>query len=308
MEEQNKTQKKDSLNIVTDNITPTVNFIKQNFKDLALKMLKINLVNYLAIALIILLFGALAVGIVSLFGLGINNFNIQRAVSIPILVGALVIIGTVGILILSWISAAISSVSLVVTKEQYDKTYSGIIPIFNRIKIKILKYLLASFGISVLVFAIPMLIVIGITVFSNMALLAIPMILLLIIYYFVAMIVYAFVTQFWLWEILIGGKTTREGLKASIRLAKRNILAVFIYDILIVVAGGAIVLPFAIVDIVLRVLMNVGVAVTVNLAVIITSYLGYIVFKLILTLIQTVLVNTIILPYKYTVWSKLREK
>ena len=110
-------------------------------------------------------------------------------------------------------------------------------------------------------------------------------------------------------------KGTVEALKYSFGLAKKNLLGVFIYDIIIVIAGIVIGIPFGIVDFGMRVVLQLGIGVSGIIqdsgAILGTMIIGiglYLIIKLMLVCVEAALNSTLIFPYKYLFWKEIGKQ
>lgn len=302
-------KKKDSLDYAVDLISPSFDFTMANFRDLFVKMAKVELASYAAVAVLLVVTAIVAGGILLLGGmLPSGNMGIyDKLVSNTPLLAAIAAWLLFAFLALVWVSKSFSAVSLVIAKEQYEGKYSGIWATFNRIKLPMLYYLILGFAIVAAGLGLPLALLyfaMGSSVVFALGLMA------YLLYFLIFIIVYYFFTQFWIWELLIAGKGVTQSLSDSISLAKANPIGVFVFDIFAVVASVLVAVPFMAAGFVVAIafeIASVATLVTFPLA-----YFGilaaYILLRLALVLVQSAATDAAILPYRYSFWDAIRKK
>lgn len=324
MAKQDKPQKKDVVDLSLNLTSHAFEFIRVNFKELFTKTYKAHAISGIVSIIILLLFGLVAVGIVLaaasldsgnalLTTTSSNSGNTLVTTATLIVAGLVALIGT-GVVLSSWIGTAISSTAMVIVKEQFNGKYPGIRKTFDDIKIPVLKYMLLKWGMVIAGIGLPAAIIFApmwyfggnIGIFAAMVL--------GVIYLALFILILSFLTQFWLLEIIFNKKRTVEALKESYNLTKKNLLGVFLYDVIIVVAGVMIGIPFGVVDFGMRVVLQIGIigsGIIQNTDLILgTMIIGigiYLIIKVILAFAEAALHSTIIFPYKYLFWKEIAD-
>ncbi len=292
-------------------IQPTMKFIDNNFISLFLKLMKIEILTLAGGFALLLLFSFIGLLICMAIGVPFTNINdlatfLANNIGISVLLISYVIISLV---LTNWISKAISLTKIGIVKGQFDGNYPGIRSTFGKILIPVLKASLLEFLILGLALAGPLIILIPLIKFMPVAVLfaITPYIL-----YLVAVIIaYKYFSQFWFWEIIIGGKGTREALKLSIDSSLNEIGGVVVYDVISKIAAYAMSFPFTYAIIIFDIFFRVGLFVTITapggLAAGIGIIIGYLLLLSILSILMGVLVETAVLPYTYSFWSWIKN-
>ena len=299
---------KDALDNAVDLISPSIKFARNNFKDLFVKFFKVELVSSLAGIALFLLFSIIIMIPLLLFAGSLEKIPASVIGSGTLGMFVLFVYAAIAIFIITWIQSAFSSTAVIITKEQFEGTYSGIWPIFHRIKFQALSLLLARF---LLVFAgvlIGLILPIALIFFMPESIISAIAILFWIIYLILFLLAFAFLTQFWEWELFINRKGVIESLKASISLARKNIIGVFVFDLLFVVASIVIGIPFLIVYLIGETVFRVGVFASMSFSswiLLIPALIIYIIFRAGLAFIQTAVDGALLNPYFYSFWKSL---
>lgn len=197
-------------------------FIKKEFKFLFIEFLKTYVLTYLA-------FIALgAVFLLFYFGSGQNNY-VTLGIGIPLLI--------IGLLV----SMVLGSVPYKILHERTKGKRISIIAEAKKIAIPVIKY-------QIIILAITMVILLPaiISVASGAAQSAICLIGLS----YIGLIVIIFFIQFAIYELLINKKGAIESIKSSFSLVKKNIGAVFVYDIVLAIIIIVIYIFFLILNII----------------------------------------------------------
>jgi len=300
-------KKRDAVDQAVDLIGPTFDFIRANLREFFVKMLKVELVALAAGLVLLAIIVAVAVALLFVTGTIGKGAFMDQLFANPVALAILALWLLIGILAMAWISKSISLTQYVITKEQFEGTYPGIWQTFQRIKFPVLSYVILNLGIVLVALGLPLAIVfmlkasaaafwLGIVVFAAYAV--------------VFLLAYYFFTQFWLWELLLGGKGATEALSASISIVMQNFIGVFIFDIFNLVAFLIITVPFFLVGIALSAANQVGALATMFVAP--AAYLAvlvvYILLRIILSLLQSAANATVLLPYSYSFWNAIRKR
>jgi hypothetical protein len=295
---------KDALDHSVDLVSPTIDFVRSNFKELFVKYLKVGLTAALVGLALFILFALITFLPLMAVAGDFSSIPPYLSSNLPVL-GLLIIWAFIAFFLLDWITESISFAAYLITKEQFLGKYSGIIPIFQKIKYPVLGFLLLNLAIMVVALGIPALILFLLKESSSIFLFGI---FLLIIYLLIFMILYRFFAQFWAWELLVAEKGVIDSLKSSINIVKNNIIGVFVFDILLFVASLVISVPFIILYVIGEIGFRLGAFVAISdLAVFIGIMSIYIFFRAGLALIQSAITETFILPYTYSFWRKIRQ-
>jgi hypothetical protein len=298
---------KDALDLAVDLISPSIEFARANFRDLFTKFLKVGLVSvavYIGLALIL--------GLITFTPIYLAAGSFEQI--IPFLTSNLLVVGILVIwllfsgFIINWITSSISTTALIIAKEEFERKYSGIWPMFHRIKMPVLGYMLLNLAIMVIFIVLPLLLLFLLRDSQELLILGI---LLMIIYFFIFMILYRFLAQFWIWELIIAEHGVLESLKKSLSLVSKNIVGVFVFDILVFVAALVISIPFIIIMLIVEAIFRVGLFALISTGGIITIVviIGiYVMVRGLGALIQSALTETFVLPYTYSFWKRIREK
>jgi len=295
---------KDALDNAVDLISPSIKFARNNFKDLFVKFFKVELVAGLAGIALFLLFSIIILIPLLLFAGSLENIPASITASGTLGMFVLIIYTVIAISIIAWIQTAITSTALIITKEQFEGTYSGIWPIFNRIKFPALGLLLMR---SLILFAglgIPLAILL---VLPESGIQVIAM-LVYLLYLILFLLVYSFLFQFWGWELFINKKGVLESMKASFSLATKNIIGVFVFDVIFIVASIVIGIPFLIVYLIGEFVFRVGIFASISFSswiLLIPALIIYIIFRAGLAFIQTAIIQAVLYPYIFSFWKSL---
>jgi hypothetical protein len=302
-------KQKDSVDSAVKLIGQAFDFIRANFRSLFTKMLKVEFASVLATLVLWIVFGAITVCVLAAAGAPLSSVNalLVYVLSDRLLLAITAVWLLVVDLAISWISTSISFTASPIVKEQFEGAYSGIRPIFGKIRSRMVGYILLNFIVMAFFLGVPLLLVFLLTGHPSIFFLGM---LLFVIYAVAFMLVYLFISQFWRWEVTVGEKQAYEALGASISLVKDNLFGVIVYDIISVLCYIAIAIPFLIVLFVIDLAFQVlgfgaaFVSPLVVLAVVCVSAL----IRTLITILDTSTSDTFVLPYAYLFWNELRKK
>lgn len=292
----------DAVDLTTSTIKPVFDFEKKNLQGMFFKFLRVGVLYYLLLFAVFLFAGILTYLAFSVFSVPLSSLTLfvnyfqSNQMAFYALMLWLLFIG----LLAKWLMSSISLTALLITKEQFEGTYSGIMSICSRIVLRVLGYLLLNSAIILLGLGIPLAIII--LLMGNPAILSIGLIV-YTIYAFLFFVLYMFFSQFWLWGLLANGTGIFRSLRDSFSLVRKNIFGVFVYDIMLCVAAIAMISPFSaaysFLSDVLVLSINLG------QAFMILGALLYLVLLLAIGVIFYALRTALILPYEYSFWKQL---
>ena len=289
---------------------PSFNFIVDNFMGLFTKLLKVELASALASVLMWLAAGLATAGMLALMGtplLAGVPAAMAHIMSSNIYIAILVAWALFAILLISWLTETISLVSLPIVKGQFEGTYPGIWQTFGRIKFPVLGYVLLNFTICALFLGVPLILLFLLRGSEAVFIIGIVAYL---IYAVLFILLYRFFAQFWLWEMLLGGRGAYESLSGSFSLVLGNVVGVFVFDIIRILASIAVGIPFFIVLLAVGFLFQLGMFATMLVSPL--AYLGLlalsVVVRVAVTLIQSAATGSVTLPYTYSFWDAIRKK
>jgi hypothetical protein len=292
-----KTKKKSAVDHAINEIGPTLHFAKDNFKDLFFKYLKIWFALYGAVILTVIILGL--VTIVPLILLAGDFSKIGTYMSANPIIGPILFTWLIiAYFILFWIQTVFMYTAIPITAEQFKKKYSGIWKTAARIKFPVLGHMLL-YILFIVLFSIPM---IAILLLSGSSGAGIGFILTYFLL-FALLMLFAFFSQFWLWELLISKKGVVESLRRSFTIVVDNFFGVLVFSIVLIGVWSG---YYAITTIFTYASMFaiIPFANFMDLWVMIPWILG-------LTVVSTVLLSfaqVFMLPYTYSFWEKIRKK
>jgi hypothetical protein len=295
-------------------VVPSLEFVWANFKAFFLKMLKIGLASAGAAFLAGAIFAILSIVILLLLGVSMTGGMLAPFLSgierNPIALAALLAWCAAWIIGIMWLSTTISLAAYPIAKEQFEGKYSGLWETCNRIKFKALGYMLLHIAILVIFIGIPLLLLAFFLIHGN-DLLFILGALLFAIASFVFLLLYLFLSQFWAWELLVAGKGPFESLKASASLAVGNAFGSLVFDVIRALGFVLLFAPFWIIGSILGLGLQVGAVISLLPGGII-AYLAfialYVLLRAALEILRTAVTESVILPYSYSFWERIRKK
>jgi len=302
---------KNALDHATDLVSPSLSFAKGNFRELFIKYLKVDLASAISGIGLFIILGLLTIGFAALLGAPLTSMaSFFAYLANDLLISSMLIIWSLlAILFIGWIIKSIELTKYVITSEQFVNRYSGIWQIFNMIKVPVLGMILLNFAIIILAIGIPLLIL---YLLSGMKVAFIVAFVLLVVWILFFLVIYHFLSQFWKWEIVVGGKPVVESLKRSIDLVWKNVIGVIIFDLLIFFGALIIALPFIGLEFISQALLNIALIPSMITGAGMAVWLGflgiYVVFRIILSLLRSILIEIVILPYNYSFWARIRQK
>jgi hypothetical protein len=299
----------DALDSALGLVSPTLDFLKSNLASLFVKMLKVEFSVLLVNFLLLVAVGLVTVGILAAAGAPLASFNalVAYVLANRMLLALTAVWLLAAELAVSWISTSIAFTALQITKEQFEGAYSGIWPIWGRMRLRVLGYTLLNFVITVVFLGIPVLLLILLQ--GHPAVFWIAAVALLV-YAMAFIVAYHFLSQFWRWELAVGGKQAYEALASSISLVRENLFGVLAYDVVAIAGYLIIAVPFILVLIGLAILssgLELGAAVISPWAYVAAVALSALV-RAVVTGIDTSLSNSVLLPYAYPFWNGIRKK
>ncbi len=284
-------------------------FLKKNVKPLFLSNLRIVLFAMIVGLVVLLIGGALAASVLYLNPDWSNT-------AVLILVALMVL---VFIFIFAWIPGSANLVTLHMVESYVEKEKPvGIVDKFRENFNPVFRYLVVYYAIIAVVVGLPLLLLAAMLLpaFSNLSdadgvagiwLSAMLYILLLLVLFLVFSLVFRYLTQFWVWELLIKKKGAIDALKTSISIVKNNILETLVFFILIMVWGAVASAPFAIINSFMRIFLQFAIL-TESFATAIASAIIFILVMVVLVVLNAALVETLTLPFKYIFWKKISAK
>jgi hypothetical protein len=297
---------KSDIFVAADLISPSLDFSRKNFKDLLIKYIKVYLAYYLAAPVLILILGLITLLPLMLLAGGIDNIGNYISSNSPISILLLIWLAIVYVFVI-WITFAIHYIRYPITHEQFEKKYSGIWPVFNRIKFPSFGFMVLNFTFGILSLLIPvvlLLVFFGQSTISNIGILVI---------YFVWLFfmgIFLFLTQFWIWELLIEKKGLIESLKYSLQLVVKNFLPVLVFDAILVAAWMIFYTVYMAVSFLLPVFFGMIAVIASTLPsyfFLATIILGVIAFLLLITVLLSIL-EVFTLPFTYSFWRRIRKQ
>jgi hypothetical protein len=306
-----KKKPRDALDYATDLVSPALSFAKTNFKELFMKFMKVELVSALVGLALLILFGLITVGFAALMGApltSVNSFFLFLSSNF-LVVSILIVWSLLAMVLIGWIVRSIEFTKLLITKEQFLGKYSGIWPLFSKIKFPVLKMMLLSFAIMIVAFGVPALII---YLLAGQEMAFLVALILFMIFFVLFIVIFNFLSQFWGWELIVGEKPVIQALKSSFRLCWKNIIGVIIFDLLVFFGAIIIAIPFIGIEFIAELFLNfalIPAMLTSTGMLMWFAVVGiYILFRIVMGLLRNVVVSIIILPYTYSFWAKIRQK
>jgi len=231
-------------------IGPTLRFVTANFFYLFLKFLKKGFLALILGVATALLFVFLTSFIFPLLGIPVESMDlvwsdrlafVRLLIERPLVLAIALLLVSTAMGLTSWAFQAISSTSFISVKGRFEGTDPGLLAIFNRIKYRLLPYQVFNIGFPVLfLFIFPLI--------AN-ALYGTDAILFLEsaeygIFSFVLISLVLFLTQFWLWELLVAEKGIFESLAGSLSIIRKKFLSVVLFDIISIAILSLVFAPY----------------------------------------------------------------
>ncbi len=305
---------KDSMDMAVDLLKPSFEFIKKNFRELFSKMLKVQLLSTvigigLFIILMLLGWGALVASGTDMFS---PTFNINDLLSNTLLLVVIGALFAIGFLVMGWVKTIFELVVFMIMDEQkMGNTRSPIMQLAGEMKMPALSFMLIQLVIILAALIIPGAIVLALIMLEQMALFSIAL-MLYILWLAIFFIAFTFLTQFWTLEIAAGKKPVMDAFHSSIDIVKSNIVGVFIYDVIAVLAGMVVMIPFMVVGGILEVGFRVGIMASIaagpgSLVAIIAGAAVFALLRIALQLAAIAASDSTVLVYGYSYWKQLRK-
>ncbi|MBI5227115.1 hypothetical protein HY988_00875 [Candidatus Micrarchaeota archaeon] len=298
------------LDQATNLISPTIEFGKKNFKDLFVKMLKVQLLSSAVAVLLLIIFGLLTLGFLLALGISTSKgFEIERIFASVATIVALVVWAVFALLVFGIVNKTITLTRLKIIKCQYEGTYPGIRKTFGEILVPVIKASVIDLIINAVALGIPIIILV---LLASMPLVLVLGIFVFIIYAILFIVIYRFFAQFWYWELVIDQNDAYTALMRSISLVKSDIVAVLIYDIIEFFGAVIISIPFIILSTIVEIIFRAGALVSALASplggiAIVGLLIPYIIFKVVVALVQSGTSDVFVLPYKYSFWMILKN-
>ncbi len=305
--------KKDSLDIVLDNVGKTMDFIKSDFKGLFIRMLKLTCAKYLCQIALLLLFMILGLLMLSVAGLSVANIQQSAIFSDIWILGSFAVLIFLLFFLMFWVSGVFDLIyPLFLDEHLKGNSKSTIVDSFSELLWSGLRYQVLRSFIFCLVIS-PPLVLAGVFLLFDHAFFSAVAFLIFGPWLVLSSLILAVISQFWSMEISVERLGTLKALKASFRVVKNNLLSVISMDIILLIALCLISIPFFLIGIILDILARfgsvllifMGPAVMVSVALFIFIYL---LIKLLLEIMKTSISNSTLLPYMLLCWRELRER
>ncbi|MDD5172048.1 MAG: hypothetical protein PHF60_03355 [Candidatus ainarchaeum sp.] len=282
-------------------------YIKRNAVRYYTGLLKIGLATLLASW--ILLIVMLLIGFALLFSvgaaLGVGGMLENASTNVTAL--AMIIIGgLIGFVILKWVERTIQMTALIYTDAEFSGRKFDLIKSALRIYWPVFRLTLADMGLFIL-FLVPAVLLAAFGMANASDVSGGIAILLIFLYVIVMAIAYTFLTQFWSYGVVLEGRGVRDSLKQSLRIVKRSIMDVLVFDAIWVVGILVFAIPVIIysfisglVDGMLQVMMENG-----DLA-IIGVYLLFAIVNAIISVVLTTIMEAFATPTHYLFWKSVK--
>jgi len=316
-------QKQGLLDFVIEPFSKWFDFIKKNWKQYYLGLLKITFFN-LATTLAVLIILGLVLGAMAVVGFGANALTNGAAAAaiganVVLLVAATAIIIAIALLLM-WVNTTISLSALVFTDASFNGKKFGLRATCWAIKWKVLRYLVLSVAIG-LVLAIPLIVVGGIYIMGAGAaglsgagaglaavggalVFAIAM-----VYIIVAAILYGFLTQFWRFGFLVEGLGIRVALKKTVSIVRMRLAEVLVFDILWVIGIVIFSIPlfvYGMVESIIEMVVRVVVGLIGNDILILATVIIIMIINTIFQSLLGAVLEAFSLPTLYLFWKKVK--
>ncbi len=306
-----------------------LNFLGKRIAPYYLKLLKIEVLNLavaFALGLVFAIFFVLLLGLLGGFTiLGIVSGLGALMASLPLLIiSALLLL--IAIFVISWAQNSVQLTSILYTdSEMSGRTGFSIIENAKAISGKIFRYVIVNLAL-VAVLCIPAILILlvgfGGSLMSmgssggsgSSALLGLGGILLsyvlLFVYGVIALVLFQYFTQFWVFEMLIANRGVVDALKRSIMLACRKPVETILFDILFVVGLAIVTIPLFIVSFIIGLIFTL---VQLALGVLSGPVLGIVVMLLMyfIRLVLNILIFTgsqaYSVPTRYLFWKGIKD-
>jgi len=308
-------KKKDAVDLAVDNVSATWKFVKPNFRELFTKMFKLNLFAFGVVMGLILVFLLLFAGTLVVFGLDLTALEtgagIADIMSNTAALAILVILTIVFFIVMSWISQAFELVAPIIMDEQHTRKRSDLKELVCSMKMPALRYMIVSMVIGLVAVLVPMALTFILGIIGQTALFSIGIIIWLI-WLFIFAILFSFLSQFWTFEIAVAKRPVVEALKASIDIVKKNVIGVLVFDILTIVIGLVLAVPFIGIVFVIEAIFRVSLLATfmapgTGIIIGIIGVAIYVLIRIVLQLLAIALNQSTLLAYTYSYWKELRK-
>jgi hypothetical protein len=327
--EQSQERKPDIFDPIIDSFRQWLDYIRPNLVRYYTGILKINLASLFAtwalliaiIAVVVVIAFALGILVIGTGGISAGN---SPALLLPILVIVAIIIIILAILALQLVQTTIESTSIVFTDAEFNDKDFSIMGTSGRIAGRILRYILvnAAIWIAILIPVIILAIALAAwgggmisassadgTGFLSGLLAVMAFVMLVILYYFIAAMVYYFLTQFWIFGFLVDGKGVIESLRASVSIIRKRPLEVIGFDILFIVGMLVFSIPLIIFNFIAYIPMTLlDTAARLSYNIILWGiYLSAVIVQSILIVFFTSFVQVFTTPAHYLFWKRIKE-
>lgn len=284
-----------NINYVVDSAGKGFGLIKKSAVPLYLDLLKVS-----ALSTLVAIIGLAIVGILLFVSLGGAFFASLTEETVPELgLGAiLVLLAIIPIfIVVSLLSQAVGSVVFNVVENRTQGKGTTIIAQSKKNLMPVVRYTIVVWVIG-LIIALPMLLslflgmdaAIGLCIFTTLSV--------------VAYLLFLFFTQFGMYELILGGKGAVDSLKSSAILARANILAVALLDIIVIVVGMATWAGARLFEVILQ-----FIPAALSLGGIWSMILGYAIYMVLymgVTILISAFTQAIIIPIVYNFWKGLK--
>jgi len=305
-----------------------IDFLGKKIVSYYLTLLKIEVLNLavaFALGLVFAIFFVLLLGLLGGFTLlGIVSGLSTLTASIPLLIITVILI-VIAVFVISWVQNSIQLTSILYTdSEMSGKGGFRIIENAKAISGKIFKYVIVHLAL-VMVLCIPAIVIMvvgfGGSAMSmgagsgSSALLGLGGLLisymLLFVYALIAMVVYLYFTQFWVFEMLLADRGVTDALKRSIMIACKKPVETILFDLLFIVGSAVVMVPLFIVSFIVGAILTVG---QFALSALGGPFIGMIVVLVfyVLRVILNVFIFTTSevysIPTRYLFWKGIKDK
>ncbi len=298
---------KDAIDLAVSLVPKTMEFLGRNFTPLFMKLFKLGVILTAVDIALWLAAAILTFGLLALFGVpfGSGLSAILGYISASTLLTGVLVVWLIALFIaITWVANSISTVAYFIVKGQFENTYPGIQATFDKIRFRVLGYTLLHFIIMAVFVGIPLL------AFLAMLQTAPGVSIALFVAYLLAFILlYSFLTQFWLWELSLGEKQAPEALMASLALVRDNPAGVLVYSVVHFLAWMALFLLVAVVTVVIDAPLSLAdKAANSSPALYVAILVIGMLVRMLLSVLDVALTESVLFPYGYQFWSAIRKK
>lgn len=282
-------------------------YIKRNTVRYYVGLLKIGLTTLFAGWIVLM--AVVAVGLALLIGAGVRLDAagiVDDIAANATVFGIVIIYLLIGFMVLKWVERTIQLTAIIFTDAEFSGKRFSLIESALRICWPVLRLTLADMGLFIL-FLLPAVLLAAFGLAGGSAVAGTIALMFIVLYVGVMAMVYTFLTQFWFYGVVLEGRGVMDSLKRSVRIAKGNIMDVFVFDVVWMMGIVVFSIPLIIYSFISEIAGRIFEALMASGSLaMVGAYLLFVIVSAMISTVLTTIMEAFATPSHYLFWKNIR--